>query len=215
MSMLVPSLPPSGSDALVDDPSYPRLKEHLVECTGLTYYADKDTDFARRVGRRLATTGVADCASYFDLLHDPLRGPAELDALIAEIAIGETYFFRHREHFAALRDHVVPDLLSRNRLTRCLRIWCAGCADGPEPYSLAILLRSEMADQISGWDVTILGTDINRHSLARAREGRYAEWALRATPEEVRQQCFSKEGTFWSLAPEYRAAGKPEPRLRA
>ena len=158
-----------SSDTLVSDPQYARLKEHLIESTGLMYYADKDVDLARRVGGRLATAGAHDCASYLDILCDPLRGPSELDALIAEITIGETYFFRHQEHFDALRDLVLPDLIARNQTSRSLRIWCAGCADGPEPYSLAILLKRELAHQLLGWQVTILGTDINRRALARAR----------------------------------------------
>jgi chemotaxis protein methyltransferase CheR len=190
--------------ALVGDPLYPRLKEHLVASTGLTYYADKDADLARRLGRRLSTIGARDCASYLDLLRDPVRGPSELDALIVEVTIGETYFFRHQEHFDALRDLVLPDLIVRNRAKRRLRIWCAGCADGPEPYSLAILLKRDMRAQFSGWEVTVLGTDINRHCLARAREGKFEEWAFRSTPSDLKDTCFRKEGKLWRIAPEYK-----------
>jgi chemotaxis protein methyltransferase CheR len=192
------------ADALITDPLYPRLKEHLVESTGLTYYADKDVDLARRVGRRLSTIGARDCAAYLDVLRDPLRGPSELAALVEEVTIGETYFFRHREQFDALRDLVLPDLITRNRASRHLRIWCAGCADGSEPYSLAILLKRDLAHELSGWDVTILGTDINQRSLARGRQGEFEAWALRSTPEDLKRACFRNEGKRWSLAPEYK-----------
>jgi len=191
-------------EALVADPRYPRLKEHVVASTGLAYYSDKDADLARRVCNRLVATDVGDCGSYLDLLYDPARGPGELDALIAEITIGETYFFRHREHFDALRDLVLPDLIERKRLNRSLRIWCAGCGGGPEPYSLAILLKREMGDQLRGWEVNILGTDINRHSLAQARAGKFDEWALRAVSDIFRRSYFSKEGKLWRIAPEYK-----------
>jgi chemotaxis protein methyltransferase CheR len=191
-------------DALVGDPLYPRLKEHVVGSTGLAYYADKDADLARRISHRLSSLGMRDCASYLDMLRNPLRGPAELDALIAEITIGETYFFRHQEHFDALRDLVIPDLIARNPARRSLRIWCAGCADGPEPYSLAILLKRDMAHHLLGWDVTILGTDINRRCLARASEGKFEEWAFRSTSEDLKRTCFGKEGRLWSIAPEYK-----------
>jgi chemotaxis protein methyltransferase CheR len=191
-------------DALVRDPQFPRLKEHVVGFTGLAYYHDKDAQLAQRIGGRLSRLGLGDCASYLDMLCDPLRGPSEFDALVAEITIGETYFFRHREHFDALRDLVIPKLIARNRDHRILRIWCAGCADGPEPYSLSILLKREMADQLSGWQVSILGTDINRHSLARARKGKSEEWAFRSTPEAVRRDCFHMEGNCRSILPEFR-----------
>ena len=189
---------------LIDDPLYRRLKEHVVASTGLTYYEDKDADLARRIGLRLSSLGVRDCAAYLDVLYDSLRGPAELDALVAEITIGETSFFRHREHFDALRDIVLPDLIARNRANRGLRIWCAGCADGAEPYSLAILLKREMDIQLRGWEVTILGTDINRRCLARAREAKFEEWVLRSTPEDLKRACFSREGKLWKLAPKYK-----------
>jgi chemotaxis protein methyltransferase CheR len=193
-----------SGDGLVADPLFPSLKAHLVESTGLTYYTDKDVDLAHRVRRRLSIVGAPDCASYLEILRDPLRGPSELDELIAEVTIGETYFFRHQEHFDALRDLVFPDLIARNRATRRLRIWCAGCADGPEPYSLSILLKRDMASQLAGWDVSILGTDINRRCLARAREGKFEGWALRSTPEDLKRACFRGEGRLRSLAPEYK-----------
>jgi chemotaxis protein methyltransferase CheR len=200
-AMSVPWLPP---DALVGDPLYPRLKEHVVESTGLSYYTDKDPDLARRVSRRLSSLGVNDCAAYLNVLRDPFRGPPELDALVAEITIAETYFFRHREHFDALRDIVLPNIMARKGAHRNLRIWCAGCADGPEPYSLAILLRREMERELRGWEVTILGTDINRQGLIRAREGKFEEWAFRSTPEDLKRDCFRQEGRFWSIAPQYK-----------
>jgi chemotaxis protein methyltransferase CheR len=186
------------------DPFYPHLKAYLIETTGLKYYEDKDDDLASRIHRRLSSLGIRDCASYHDLLRDPLLGSRELDELLAEITIGETYFFRHQEHFDALRDVVLPDLLARNHARRSLRIWCAGCADGPEAYSLAILLEREMSQKLVDWDVSILGTDINRRSLARARDGKFDEWALRATNEELKRECFLKEGNCWQIAPKYK-----------
>ncbi|HVZ16831.1 MAG TPA: CheR family methyltransferase, partial [Terriglobales bacterium] len=92
-----------------------------------------------------------------------------------------------------------------NFRTRRLRIWCAGCADGAEPYSLSILLRRELAHLLFGWEVSILGTDINRQSLAIAREGRFEAWSLRATPEHLKQACFVKHDKHWTITPEYKA----------
>jgi len=191
-------------DELLADPMYSRLKEYLIESTGLTYYADKDAVLAGRVRRRLSNFGFRDCSSYLELLRDPHRGASEMDALVEEVTIGESYFFRHSAHFDALRDLVLPDLIARNSRTQSLRIWCAGCADGAEPYSLSILLRRELAHLLFGWEVAILGTDINRQSLAIAREGRFEAWSLRATPENLKQACFSKHEKHWTITPEYK-----------
>ena len=196
--------PQGPADELLNDPLYPHLKEHLIESTGLAYYSDKDGDLARRLRRRLADFGFQSCAPYLEILRDPDRGPSEMDALIEEITIGETYFFRHREHFDALRDLVLPDLIARNAASRRLRVWCAGCADGAEPYSLSILLRRELPQLVVGWEVSILGTDINRQCLATAREGRFEPWSLRSIPESLKRACFEAQGKQWIIAPEYK-----------
>jgi chemotaxis protein methyltransferase CheR len=98
----------------------------------------------------------------------------------------------------------LPNLLDRNRSTRRLRVWSAGCSVGAEAYSVAILLRRDFARELAGWDVTIRGTDINRHFLSRAREGCYEEWALRNTTAEFRQTHFVRSGQSWCIAPLYR-----------
>ncbi len=186
------------------DPLFPALKAFLIQACGMSYYADKDDDLSSRIQRRLQTTGLNDCAAYLGMLRDPIKGRAELDELIAEVTIGETYFFRHTEHFDALRDIVLPDLIARNQARRSLRIWCAGCADGPEAYSIAILLAREMSHKLRDWNISILATDINRYSLARAREGKFGEWAFRATPDELKRQCFTPETGVWRIAPRYK-----------
>jgi len=191
--------------ALVADPFFPRLKLLVIETTGMAFYADKDEDLARIVAARMEDLGVGSCVRYLDLVTDKDRGRDEMDALVAELTIGETYFFRHKEQFDALRDTILPDVLARNEPFRRLRIWSAGCATGPEPYSLAIMLKREFGARIAGWHVSIVGTDINQKFLARAREGRYDEWAFRATSDETRQVCFEKVGRQWAIRSEYKS----------
>ena len=87
-------------------------------------------------------------------------------------------------------------MIARNREGRRLRIWSAGCSTGAEPYSVAILLKREFAAELAGWEVSILGTDINREFLARAGAGRFEEWAFRSTPPELRAKCFARVGGF-------------------
>jgi chemotaxis protein methyltransferase CheR len=191
-------------EELTFDPVYARLKQYVIDTTGMAYYAEKDSELLWRLLRRWNGLGIRSCAGYLGILLDPLRGPAEMDALITEITIGETHFFRHREHFDALRDIVLPVLIARNAPQRRLAVWCAGCADGAEPYSLSVLVKREMPHLLAGWDVSILGTDINRQSLSAAREGTFEEWSLRSTSEEFRSGCFLKEGKQWRIQSQYK-----------
>ncbi|MEW5728096.1 MAG: CheR family methyltransferase [Pseudomonadota bacterium] len=191
--------------SLIADSFFPRLKALVIDTTGMAFYADKDDDLARIVGERMAEVGVGGCARYLELLEDPRRGKDEMDALVAELTIGETYFFRHKEQFVALRERILPDVIERNADVRRIRIWSAGCATGPEPYSLAIMLKREFGMRIAGWHISIVGTDINQKFLARARDGRYEEWAFRATPDDIRAECFERSGKHWLIRPEYKA----------
>jgi chemotaxis protein methyltransferase CheR len=189
---------------ITEDPYYSRLKEFLIVTTGLAYYRDRDLYMAELIGGRMSKLGLSDCASYSQRLSDGEEGRYELDALIADLTIGETYFFRDREQFDAIRDVVIPEILDRKQSSKQLRIWSAGCANGAEPYSLAILLARELGHRLAGWDVSIFATDINRQSLADAQAGNFQEWALRSTSDAVKRNCFSIEGRHFAIHPEYK-----------
>jgi len=185
------------------DSTYPALKQYVLEHTGLDYYAPRDEDFATRLGRRLAALHLKSCADYLRRLRED---SIEIDALVGELTIGETYFFRQIEHFDLLRTVILPDLLRTNRETRELRIWSAGCATGAEPYSVAILLAQDFAGALDDWRVTILGADINPDFLAQARAGRFSRWALRDVPENILATWFVRDGKQWILHPAIRDA---------
>jgi chemotaxis protein methyltransferase CheR len=189
---------------IVADPAYARLKNLVIEHTGLAYYADKDDDFASRIAHRFSARGIRDCSSYLRLLDRGKPDPQEMDALVAELTIGETYFFRQSEHFDILRATILPEMLERNRLTRRLRIWSAGCANGAEAYSIALLIREALGEQAKAWHVHVLGTDINRYYLERAEAGRYNQWAFRENPEQLKFRYFRRDGTEWVIGQEAR-----------
>jgi chemotaxis protein methyltransferase CheR len=195
----------SAAPRFLPDADFLRLKALLIRRTGHFYYEDKDDLLWERVRRRLRVLGLPGAAGYLDRLEDPALGEAEWTALEAEITIGETFFFRYAEQFAALRQTILPELLARNRATRRLRIWSAGCANGAEPYSIAILLHELLGDALPDWRITILGTDLNEASLAAAREAVFSPWSLRSLPAELREQDFTVEGRFWRLRPRHRA----------
>ncbi len=200
----MPAVSPSWR--LLDDPAYPLLKERVIEATGLAYYRGRDEDLAERISRRLAAVGLPDGGAYLAALDGGPAGQTEMDALIAELTIGETYFFRHPEQFETLNQIVLPELVERNSASRRLRLWSAGCATGAEAYSLAMLLTDHWGERLEGWDISILGTDINRQFLARAAEGRFEEWALRSLPEADRARAFRRDGRSWLLDPRYKRA---------
>lgn len=188
------------------DSGFSLLKSRIIERTGHFYYQDKDDLLWERVRKRLRATGLDDSTQYLDLLEASISGPAEWTKLEAEITIGETFFFRYAEQFAALKDTILPEIVKRKQQEKRLRIWSAGCATGAEPYSLAILVRELLGEQLADWRTSIIGTDINDSFLSLARQARFGKWALRSLAAEERDRYFVSSGKEqWQLRPEFRS----------
>ncbi len=120
--------------------------------------------------------------------------------------VGESYFFRDRGQMELLRRVLLPGLFDENRSQRSLRFWSAGCAQGQEPYSLAILIDQLLPDH-RHWALRIHGTDANPVFIDEARRGIYSPWALRGTDPEIWERYFRavpRSGN-WQLVPEIRA----------
>jgi chemotaxis protein methyltransferase CheR len=202
--------PVSEESPLLKDSFFITLKEKVIRKTGLAYYEDKLGDLARIVEARLAALGLRDCLDYGAYLDGP-AGAAEMDELISELTIGETYFFRHPEVFAALGRHIVPAILERNRLSRSMKIWSAGCSTGAEAHSVSILLARDFKKDLQGWNLRIIGTDIDKKCLELARAGLYHDWAIRATPVDERHDYFDMTPKGWQLRQEYKRAVSFQP----
>jgi chemotaxis protein methyltransferase CheR len=195
--------PPPGT---LIDAGFPQLKSLIIARTGHFYYQDKDDLLWERVRKRLRETGLLESTQYVNLLNDPAVGPEEWTRLEAEITIGETFFFRYAEQFAALRDTILPEIIARKRSERRLRIWSAGCATGAEPYSLSILVNQLLGAEVETWRVGIVGTDINETFLDTARQARFGKWALRTLSLEEKERYFLAGGRDkWQLRPEFRS----------
>jgi chemotaxis protein methyltransferase CheR len=124
------------------------------------------------ISRAMGRAKIADLSRYLERLT---ADEDTLNDLLAELTIGETYFFREPAQFQFLRRVVLPDLVRLRGAGHTLRVWSAGCATGEEAYSLAILFEEEgLADASS-----LLATDLSRPALARARQGVYRGWSLR------------------------------------
>jgi len=196
---------PQTKHEVADDPYFSELKGQIIHKTGLAYYQDKEADLARILKSRLKLLKLSSCVTYADYLAGP-HGTLEMDELISELTIGETYFFRHPEVFEALTNHILPDILKTNAERRSVRIWSAGCSTGAEPYSLSILLNRKFSADLTGWRSEIVGTDIDKKFLAFAERGIYQDWALRVTQEPERSNYFLRTPLGWQLRPAFRQA---------
>ncbi|NPC89552.1 hypothetical protein HNH97_11645 [Gluconacetobacter entanii] len=184
-----------------------RVISVITARTGLHYYTDKPALLEKIIAARMAALGCRGYLDYLEHLNDEALGDAEWRELESAITIGETFFFRYAEQFRALETTILPELLSRLRAMRMLRIWSVGCANGAEPYSVAIVLRHLLERRgEDGWTIEILGTDISTRALDQARQAEFGWWALRDLTPRQRAEWFVPvvEGRTWRLKECYR-----------
>jgi chemotaxis protein methyltransferase CheR len=183
---------------------FERIRDLLVRTAGLVFDEGRRDSLAYSVGERLTACGLGEVESYLAMLGAP-GSDDELQALLNEVTIQETHFFRNPPQFRALRQHVLPQLIRRAAAsgTRRLRIWSAGCSTGEEPYSIAMLLR-EALPLTDGWDVKVVATDVSTRALSAARAGRYGARALLAADKDDVARWFVKDGDDYVVRPEVR-----------
>ncbi len=159
---------------------------------GLYFPPERSCDLERGMAACAAELGFADLEAYVLRLVSEKASKEELEKIAVHLTVGETFFFRDRELFAALEEQFFPELIRRKReKDKTIRIWSAGCSSGEEPYSLAILLDRLLPD-IADWKIVVLASDLNLSALAKAEKARYGEWSFRDTPDWVREEYFDK-----------------------
>lgn len=157
---------------------------------GLYFPRERWSDLSRAVRSAAGELGFASAAECVRWFLETPRSPQQVELLAAHLTIGETYFFRDPLAFAALEQRVLPEIVrARQGRANRLRIWSAGCCTGEEAYSIAISV-SRVLPLSDGWQVTVLGTDINPRFLHKAAVGIYSRWSFRGVNEQVLRDYF-------------------------
>lgn len=176
-----------------------QLSKCIAEHTGMHFPRDRWGDLERGICQAAQEFGFKEPESCIRWLLSSPFSRNQVEVLAGHLTVGETYFFRDQALFKHLEEQVFPQLFAEQSNSCTLRIWCAGCSTGEEPYSLAILL-DKILPSPKQWNVTILATDINRHVLETAANGIYSDWSFRAVAPWFKPQYFKKtaEGR-WKL----------------
>lgn len=168
--------------------------------TGIVLQAHQMMNLHQTVRTGCARFSFSGCDEYLNqVLSTPSLTPP-LEYLVAGITVGESYFFRDSEQIALLRDHVLPAMIARKRgkVDQSLRIWSAGCSQGQEIYTMAMLLQ-ELIPDYEAWNIHLLGTDINTEVLAKAVQGRYTEWSFRVMTSQQKHRWFTPVGHEYEI----------------
>ncbi len=180
------------------------LQRFLRDASGFALDEDKGyllEDRLQPIIRTAKLTGLDDLAR---CLHANKR--SELARSVVEaLTINETSFFRDRSLFTVFADHLLPNLIKARADRRRLRIWCAGCSTGQEPYSLAMVIDENMR-RLAGWQVEIIATDLSRSVVDHAKRGLYSQFEVqRGLPVAMLLRHFQREAEHWQISDYIRA----------
>ena len=169
---------------------------------GLYFPEARWGDLERGIVSSARELGFADIEAFSKWLRSTPLTKNHVEILANHLTVGETYFFREKESFQVLEEHVFSELIrTRHENEKRLRIWSAGCSTGEEPYSIAILL-SRLIPDLKDWNITITATDINLRSLKKASEGLYSEWSFRSAPSWIKESYFKRiENGHYEIIP--------------
>ena len=165
-----------------------------------------------RLQRRLKACQLDSFYSYYRLLTSR-EGKQELAALLENLTVNETSFFRNKPQLELFHKIILEELLRRKHERRdwSLRVWSAGCSTGQEPYTVAMLicdslayyyLRNPLPIEMPSpkplipppWKVEIIGSDMSYAGLRAAQEGSYSESQMEPVDYTWRLRYFEKTG---------------------
>lgn len=163
------------------------LKSH--EDFNLQQY--KPPTVLRRIARRMSLAAARDFSEYLDLLRE---SSAERGALIKDLLINVTNFFRDPEAFAELKTQVIEKIVKEVNHDDDVRIWVPGCASGEEAYSIAIVVREAIETASLDNGLRLFATDVDEHAISIARKGQFPENIAADVPAPLLKKYFDKRG---------------------
>ncbi len=189
------------------DPELVRIRDLVYQVAGIFHPDNKLRLLQERCGRRMKELQAHTLHEYLDHLTIKPTRQSELIALLNEITIGETCFFRNQPQLDALRQIVLPKILdAKGKIPlRRLRIWSAGCSTGEEPYTLNMLLLEEAPVRLKNWTTEVMATDLNERSLAHAKNAIYGSYSTRNLTEYYRLKYFVPAAEQLQVQPAARA----------
>ncbi len=177
-----------------------RVIDFINRAAGIILTAEKAYFIEARLSPVLREEGLP---SIDELISRAERGDRRLaQRMVDALTTNETFFFRDKTPFDHFRNIIIPELVARRPPGKTLRIWCAACSSGQEPFSLVMLI-DEMKAQLGGRTVEIHASDISENILTKAKSGLFNQFEVqRGLPTKLLLQYFQKEGDNWRISPD-------------
>ena len=178
------------------------LLDKIKDDRGLDFRHYHQELLKRRVAIRMRVTGIDSYASYLRLL---INTPEEYDKLFEVLCINVSEFFRDPEVWVKLRPLFEEIMRAKTRnQEKSFRIWSAGCANGEEPHTIAIVLKDLLQGEGLTLGVDINATDVDKKSLSLLAKGVYGKDALKNVDKKILSRYFDCQGSEFCVKPDVR-----------
>jgi two-component system CheB/CheR fusion protein len=195
-----PPMRPSQLTATDDELALRDVLVFLRTRTGRDFSYYKRATILRRIGRRLQVNGLESLQSYLQFLR---THPGEAGALLQDLLISVTNFFRDREVFEAV-EHLIPELFKNKSQADTVRVWCPACATGEEAYSMAILLTEHARKLESPPSLQVFACDLDNEAIQVARAGQYPDTIAADVSDDRLRKFFVKDAKGYRVRRELR-----------
>jgi two-component system CheB/CheR fusion protein len=195
---------PLETEDTPDEANEKALREIFTQLrvrTGHDFSNYKRATVLRRIERRMNVHALTHLPDYSHFMRSR---DEETHALLKDLLISVTNFFRDDEPFKMIEREIIPKILANKTREDAARIWVAGCATGEEAYSLAMLFAEQTADRLNAPKVQVFATDIDENAIAMARAGLYTNSDVADVSPERLKNFFVKEGDNYRVKREIR-----------
>lgn len=163
-----------------------QLLEYVCQMRGIDFSLYRQATVSRKLELRLQETRCRDYRTYFSFLK---ANPDELQVLVRTLTIKVSNFFRNPVVFELLSSSVFPELIAEFGF---LEAWSLGCANGEEPYSVAMIAHEYRSQENLSFVCRIQGTDVDPEAVGKAVYGEYSDEELFETKRKYIDAYFKR-----------------------
>jgi len=193
MAVLTRKTTVDDAAARISDREFEAIRRLVYSRFGINLGDQKKSLVVGRLQKVLRQRGFDNFGEYLHWLTEDRSGEG-VDELANRISTNHTYFYREHAHFEFFAQQLLPDACERRRAAgqNEVRIWCAGCSSGEEPYTLMMLMLEHFGGALSGWKPLMLATDISATALRTAIAGVYDKDRVAKLPPGLRARYFQR-----------------------
>ena len=182
---------PTDHNVDLSEEEFRLLRDLIHERFGLFFDDNQRGSLRSRLTGRLATLDLDSFEDYYHYLRFGPQRAEELQQMVTHLTNNETYFYREMPQLQVFAETVLREVKEAKTSNgqRSLRVLSAGCSTGEEAYTLAMMVY-DSGQFFWGWDVQVIGMDVDGLALDKARRAVYHHNSFRGVSPAVKERHF-------------------------